>query len=148
MRHITPIGHILLRCAALAALALAFHAGVRAEEKRPVRVAVIGGMTMTGMWQELATKFEADSGWKTTLVITGPKDIISEPFKRGEVDLLTMHSSDQTTDLPQANLAGARALADWLVSGKGQAFLIDYGRRTNGGIALYFPVNLPDEPPR
>lgn len=62
-------------------------------------MAVIGGMTMTGMWQELAAKFEADTGWKTVLVVTGPKAVISEPFKRGEVDLLTMHSSDQTTDL-------------------------------------------------
>jgi tungstate transport system substrate-binding protein len=69
------------------------------SEKPPVRVAVIGGMTMTGMWQELAAKFEADTGWKTTLVMTGPKDVISEPFKRGEVDVLTMHSSDKTTDL-------------------------------------------------
>jgi tungstate transport system substrate-binding protein len=70
-----------------------------AEEKRLIRVAAIGGMTMTGMWQELATKFEADTGWKTQLVITGPKGVISEPFKRGEVDVLTMHSSDETTDL-------------------------------------------------
>lgn len=70
-----------------------------AEERRPIRVAVIGGMTMSGMWQELVTKFEADTGWKTELVATGPKDVISIPFKRGEVDLLTMHSSDQTTDL-------------------------------------------------
>jgi len=70
-----------------------------AEEKRPIRVAVIGGMTMTGMWQELAAKFEAETGWKTELITTGPKDVISEPFKRGEVDLLTMHTSDGTTDL-------------------------------------------------
>lgn len=70
-----------------------------AEERRTIRVAVIGGMTMTGMWQELATKFEADTGWKTLLVITGPKDVLSVPFKRGEIDLLTMHSADKTTDL-------------------------------------------------
>ena len=67
--------------------------------RRPIRVAVIGGMTMTGMWQELAAKFEADTGWKTELVVTGPKDMLSEPFKRGEIDLLTMHSADKTTDL-------------------------------------------------
>ncbi len=255
-------------------------------EKPPVRVAVIGGMTMTGMWQELATKFEADTGWKTTLVMTGPKDVISEPFMRGEVDVLTMHSSDKTTDLvangfgenlrpwarnehsivgpasdpagirgmkdgaealkkiaaarapfvdfygpgsrelthklwqraglkpegdwvlkdesptpqeivafaekkqayvvvgrlpvtygkmalgkmevlvqgdpemrrpyvvieanakkfPKTNIAGARALADWLTGEKGQAFLLDYGRKSPGGIPLYYPVNAPDGP--
>jgi tungstate transport system substrate-binding protein len=274
------------RLAILASLAGFFAAASSAEEKAPIRVAVIGGMTMTGMWQELAAKFEADTGWKTQLVITGPKDVISAPFKRGEADLLTMHSSDQTTDLvangfgvnlrpwarnehtivgpssdpagirgmtdgaealkkiaaarapfvdfygpgsrelthklwqraglkpegdwvlkdesaspqeivafaekkqayvvvgripvaygkmslgkmevlvkgdpemrrpfvvieanatkfPEANTAGAHALADWLVGEKGQQFLIDYGRQKNGGIPLYFPVNPPDEP--
>lgn len=70
-----------------------------ADDKRPIRVAVIGGMTMTGMWQELTAKFEADSGWKVQLIATGPKATLIVPFERGEVDLLTMHSSDQTTDL-------------------------------------------------
>jgi len=70
-----------------------------AGDRQPIRVAVIGGMTMTGMWDKLAAQFEADTGWKTQLVITGPKDVISEPFKRGEIDVLTMHSADKTTDL-------------------------------------------------
>jgi tungstate transport system substrate-binding protein len=237
-------------------------------------------MTMTGMWQELAAKFEAETGWKTELVATGPKAVLAEPFQRGEVDLLTMHSSDQTTDLvangfgthlrpwarnehtivgppsdpagirgmndgaaalkkiaaahapfvdfygpgsrelthklwqraglkpegdwvlkdespspqeivafaekkgayvvvgripvtngkmalgtmevlvqgdpemrrpyvvieanakkfPRANVAGARVLADWLTGEKGQAFLIEYWRKTPGGIPLYYPA--------
>ncbi len=85
---------------ALATLALLLSPILRAEDtKNPIRVAVIGGMTMSGMWQELATKFAADTGWKTVLVVTGPKTVLVEPFQRGEVDLLTMHSSDQTTDL-------------------------------------------------
>ncbi|HZJ16675.1 MAG TPA: substrate-binding domain-containing protein, partial [Chthoniobacteraceae bacterium] len=269
----------------IALLACAIPVVAFAEEKRPVRVAVIGGMTMTGLWQELAAKFEADTGWKTELVITGPKDMISEPFKRGEVDLLTMHTSDGTTDLvadgfgtnmrpwarnehtivgpstdpagirgmkdgaaalkkiaearapfvdfygpgsreltqklwqraglkpegdwllkdesatpqgvvefaaknhayvvvgripvtygkiplagmevlvqgdpemrrpfvvieanakkfPQNNAAGARVLGDWLVGEKGQRFLLDYGRKSPGGIPLFYPVNIPDE---
>ncbi len=78
---------LLLACTALA------------DDRKPVRVAVIGGMTMTGMWQELAAKFQADTGWKTELVVTGPKDVLSVPFKKGEVDVLTMHSSDKTADL-------------------------------------------------
>lgn len=83
----------------LAACDRAENASAHREDKRPIRVAVIGGMTMTGAWQELAAQFEKDTGWKTELVVTGPKDVLSEPFKRGEIDLLTMHSSDQTTDL-------------------------------------------------
>jgi tungstate transport system substrate-binding protein len=31
--------------------------------------------------------------------VTGPKDILSGPFRKGEIDLLTMHTSDKTTDL-------------------------------------------------
>ncbi len=71
----------------------------QAEERPPIRVAVIGGMTMSGMWGKLIARFETETGWKTEVVITGPKDVISAPFKKGEVDLLTMHTSDKTTDL-------------------------------------------------
>lgn len=71
----------------------------QAEDRRPVRVAIIGGMTLSGMWQELAVEFEKDTGWKTEVVVTGPKDVLSEPFRRGEIDLLTMHTSDKSTDL-------------------------------------------------
>lgn len=84
----------------LAAAAALFSSTAVAEERRPVRVAVIGGMTMAGMWDRLAAQFETDTGWKTQLVVTGPKDVISAPFKQGEVDLLTMHGgADKTVDL-------------------------------------------------
>ncbi len=276
------------RFALLLAWAALFTVVAHAGDKPAIRVAAIGGMTATGMWQELAAKFEADTGWKTQLVATGPKTTLIAPFQRGEVDVLTMHSSDQTTDFvadgfganlrpwarnehtivgpasdpagirgmrdgaealkkiaavrapfvdfygpgsrelthklwqraglkpegdwvlkdesptpqeivafaekkhayvvvgripvtngkmalgkmevlvqgdpemrrpyvvieanskkfPQANLAGARALADWLAGERGQAFILDYGRKSPGGIPLYYPVNLPDEPAR
>ncbi len=276
----------LFCCAVLSGLAGCSQKTTTADTKPVIRVAVIGGMTMTGFWQELAAKFEADTGWKTQLVITGPKTVISEPFKRGEVDVLTMHSSDQTTDLvangfgtnlrpwarnehtivgppsdpagirgmkdgaealkkiaaahapfvdfygpgsrelthklwqraelkpegdwvikdesaspqeivafaekkqayvvvgripvtngkmalgkmevlvqgdpemrrpyvvieantakfPKTNSAGARALADWLVGEKGQEFILDYGRKSPGGIPLYYPVNVQEGP--
>jgi tungstate transport system substrate-binding protein len=238
------------------------------------------------VWRELAAKFEADTGWKTTLAASGSKDATAGTFKRGEADLLVVHGSDHTAALvadgfgvnlrpwsrneltivgpasdpagirgmkdgaealkkiaaaqapfvdaagsgtgeilknlwqraglkpegdwvlkdesaspqeivafaekkqayvvvgripvtngkmalgkmevlvqgdpemrrpyvvveasakkfPQANAAGARALADWLTGEKGQTFILDYGRKSPGGIPLYYPVNLPDEP--
>lgn len=67
--------------------------------KPVVRVAVIGGMVMTGMWQELAKQYEASTGYKLQLVAAGPKPVLVEAFHKGEADLLTMHSSDEATDL-------------------------------------------------
>ncbi|HUI06012.1 MAG TPA: substrate-binding domain-containing protein [Verrucomicrobiae bacterium] len=68
-------------------------------QKPVIRVAVIGGMVMTGMWQELAKQFEASTGYKVQLVAAGPKPVLVEALHNGEADLLTMHSSDEATDL-------------------------------------------------
>ena len=68
-------------------------------DSRVVRCAVIGGMTMTGLWPELVKMFEADTGYRCELVATGPRPEISEAFRAGKADLLTMHSGDVTTDL-------------------------------------------------
>ncbi len=67
--------------------------------KEVVKAAVIGGMTMTGMWQKVSEMFEAKTGIKVEVVATGPRAVIETPFKQGEADLLTMHSGDITTDL-------------------------------------------------
>ena len=64
-----------------------------------VRCAVIGGMTMTGLWQEIAKRFEARHPCKVEVVVTGPRPVLAEPFRQGKADLLTMHSGDVTTDL-------------------------------------------------
>jgi tungstate transport system substrate-binding protein len=64
-----------------------------------VRCAVIGGMTMTGLWPEIVKMFEAQSGYRCQLAATGPRPEISEVFRAGKADLITMHSGDITTDL-------------------------------------------------
>jgi tungstate transport system substrate-binding protein len=69
------------------------------KDNMVVKVAVIGGMTMTGMWGEITKLFEAKTGIKVEVVDTGPRPEIEVPFKQGKVDLLTMHSGDITTDL-------------------------------------------------
>jgi tungstate transport system substrate-binding protein len=66
---------------------------------RVVRCAVIGGMTMTGLWPVIAKKFEDQSGYKVEVIVTGPRPILDEAMRAGKVDLLTMHSGDITTDL-------------------------------------------------
>jgi len=67
--------------------------------KRPVRVAVIGGMMKTGLWPEIVRRFEADTGCKVELRAAGNRELLAESFRAGEADLLTMHSGDITTDL-------------------------------------------------
>ena len=42
-------------------------------ENRVVRCAVIGGMTMTGLWPEIARMFEAETGYRVEVVVTGPR---------------------------------------------------------------------------
>ncbi len=64
-----------------------------------VRCAVIGGMTMTGLWQQIAQMFEARTGYRIEVVVTGPRPILDAAMRAGKVDLLTMHSGDITTDL-------------------------------------------------
>jgi tungstate transport system substrate-binding protein len=69
------------------------------QDNRVVRCAVIGGMTMTGLWPEVVKMFEAETAYRCELIATGPRPEISEPFRAGKADLLTMHSGDITTDL-------------------------------------------------
>ena len=64
-----------------------------------VRVCVIGGMTMTGLWDEIARRFEKETGIHVELIATGPRPKISPPFRNGKADFLVMHSGDITTDL-------------------------------------------------
>ena len=56
-------------------------------------------MVMSGLWVELAKRVEADTGLKLKLVAAGPKPVLVESFHKGEADFLTMHSSDEATDL-------------------------------------------------
>lgn len=71
----------------------------RAEAGRTVRCAVIGGMTMTGLWPEIARMFEAQTGYKVKVIATGERPILDKTIREGKVDLLTMHSGDITTDV-------------------------------------------------
>jgi tungstate transport system substrate-binding protein len=66
---------------------------------RVVRCAIIGGMTMTGLWPEIAKRFETQTGYKAEVIATGPRPVLDAAMRAGKVDLLTMHSGDITTDL-------------------------------------------------
>jgi len=89
-------------CFVSISLVLAASSGRTAEaasDSHVVRCAVIGGMTMTGLWPEIAKMFEAETGYRVEVVATGPRPILDQAMRSGKVDLLTMHSGDITTDL-------------------------------------------------
>jgi tungstate transport system substrate-binding protein len=93
----------LVVAAALAALPLPAVAdrGCGGRERvRVVRAVVIGGMTReVTLWAAVAQKFEEKTGYRVELVETGTVEVIAETFAAGEADVLTMHSSDTTTNL-------------------------------------------------
>jgi len=85
--------------AALMLLFLFFTAASGQKAVRPVRTAVIGGMTMTPLWGEIQKRFEAETGMPVEVVVTGEKPRLARAMQEGKVDFLTMHSSDATTNL-------------------------------------------------
>ena len=64
-----------------------------------VRCAVIGGMVTSGMWSALSKRYEAETGAKVELTVSGNKHMIVDPMRRGDVDLITMHASDAIVNL-------------------------------------------------
>lgn len=68
-------------------------------DAKTVRACVIGGMTITGLWDEITKRFQARTGYRVEVVSTGPRPKISVPFRQGKADFLVMHSGDITTDL-------------------------------------------------
>lgn len=85
--------------AVLMLLALSNQGKAGESESKPVRVAVIGGMTMTPLWGEIQKRFEAETKIKIEVVVTGEKPTLARAMREGKVDFLTMHSSDATTNL-------------------------------------------------
>lgn len=68
-------------------------------QEKIVRVAVIGGMVYADLWREIAQRFEEKTGYEVQVVISGERPELKEAIELGNVDLLTMHSGDITTDL-------------------------------------------------
>jgi len=64
-----------------------------------VRAAVIGGMTMTGLWDRISKMFESHTGYRVEVVASGPRPVLARAFCQGKADILTMHSGDITTNL-------------------------------------------------
>jgi tungstate transport system substrate-binding protein len=56
-------------------------------------------MVFTGFWNALADRYLAETGVRLELIATGPKNDIVSIFRKGGVDVITMHSSDVMINL-------------------------------------------------
>jgi len=97
------VGRALILLAALVACEARPPAAVVPDA--PIRVAVIGGMIETGFWQGLAERYRAAHGGKIEVVATGPKRQVIAAFRKGGVDLITVHACDAMINLVADGLA-------------------------------------------
>jgi tungstate transport system substrate-binding protein len=96
-----------------AALALAALLACRDREPPPaprptgqtINVAVIGGMIETGFWQALAERYQAARGNRIEVVASGPKPIVIDAFRKGGIDLITVHACDAMINLVADGIA-------------------------------------------
>jgi tungstate transport system substrate-binding protein len=86
---------------------LLFVSAAHAAPKAPpeVRIAVIGGLSLSGVWPELAKRAEAATGLRIVTVASAPKEGVVPPFVKGDAELLLMHGSDETYQLQAQGLA-------------------------------------------
>lgn len=94
----------------IALLALAWAAWAAAQPPTPtaapvVRVVVVGGLNLSGVWPRLASKVAAGAGVRVETVAAAPKEGIVPLFARGDADLMLIHGSDETYALLAAGLA-------------------------------------------
>lgn len=71
----------------------------------PVRVTVVGGLVLSGVWPRLLPRAEKATGLKIETVAAAPKEGIVPLFRRGDADLMLIHGSDDTHALLAAGLA-------------------------------------------
>ncbi|WP_026187962.1 substrate-binding domain-containing protein [Methyloversatilis universalis] len=75
-----------------------------ADEAR-VRVSVVGGLVLSGVWPALVGRASKATGLRIETVAAAPKEGVVPVFRNGEADLLLIHGSDETYGLLAAGLA-------------------------------------------
>ena len=68
-------------------------------KEEPLRVAIIGGMVTSGMWERIAETFEKRYGIKSEVLVSGNKTELDAYVREHQVDFITMHSSDTISNL-------------------------------------------------
>ncbi len=94
-----------MKLAALLVLCACHGEAPEAPPAITIHCAVIGGMVETGLWPEVAQRFERLTGNHVVLASVGPKQVIVDAFRKGGVDLITVHASDALVNLVADGLA-------------------------------------------
>lgn len=100
-------------CRALLALALCCAPVVRADQT--VRVAIVGGPVLAGVWPRLVERAQQATHLHISTVMAAPKDGVVPAFARGDADLLLIHGSDEAFFLAGHGLSGP--LRPWALNG-------------------------------
>jgi tungstate transport system substrate-binding protein len=98
-----------LAAAAAASLVAIACRGASDAPDRPapttIRVAVVGGIVETGLWPAVAERYARLTGHTVELAASGPKSQVVAAFRRGGIDLITVHASDAMVNLVADGLA-------------------------------------------
>ncbi len=89
-------------------LALCLATGEAAQDtsaEARVKVAVVGGLVLSGVWPALAKRAGKATGLVIETVAAAPKEGVVPIFRNGEADLLLIHGSDETYGLLAAGVA-------------------------------------------
>jgi tungstate transport system substrate-binding protein len=76
-------------------------------QQATVRVAVVGGIEMSGVWSRVAESAEEALGITVDTVMASPKEGIVPAFMNGHADLLLIHGGDETFALQAMGYADA-----------------------------------------
>jgi len=98
-------GFVCLTTMAVPVAAEQAASGPAPEGAPVVRVAVVGGLVLCGVWPALAPMAEAATGLRIELVSAAPKEGIVPAFASGAADVLLIHGSDETFALQAQGLA-------------------------------------------
>ncbi len=92
------------------------------------------------------------AGSKGAYAICGRIPVLTGKIPAGEMEIMVVGDPEMQrpfvvvepnpTTFPQANLAGARRLADYLLSEDAQTFLVEFAAEQPAGVPLFYP--LPD----
>lgn len=78
-------------------------AAVHAEE---LKVAVIGGLDMSGFWPQMERTIEESLDINIETILASPKEQVVPAFVNGEADVLLMHGGDEAFALEAQGYAG------------------------------------------